>query len=512
MTKLDVQSVAVIGAGPGGLAALYELSHTNADGTTTVGQAKAPNPQFKNIVAFEQKSKWGGIWAPEGYKTGLRFPPQDILDTDRYNMPDVIYPSKETPEGLEKTSRGSPLHIKKRKAETEIDWNKSGIFPELFTNVPSRYMRFSYMPHEEKFTDKNRVIYPFLTLNEFSHRLYSFVEREKLDEYIRVNSRVEKVFKTDRGKWIVVVRETSDDSGTVKWYQEEFDAIISAVGHYSIPHIPCIPGLNEYNKLHGETLMHAKSFRNREIFRNKKVIVIGSNLSSTNLLQYIVPLASGAYISKRSENKNFPWIDRAVEHGGIICKPSIEKFIPETKEVLFTDGSVEKDFDLVIFATGYHFHFPFLEQNFKVIRPSHTSRVKGLYYNTFSINDPTLAAIGVTTSPITFHTLEAAAAAIAGVWSNAKALPSKEDQIVWEKRRVEETGENVAFHYYKPKEIKEKFFDEIQEYFAFNRHNPFEEDSKYLHEIDEGLVTIEQLFYDLKDGKLLVEETSTLLQ
>ena len=60
MTKLDIQSIAIIGAGPGGLASLYEFLHTNKDGSSTIGSANSIDPKFTKIVAFEQKDKVGG--------------------------------------------------------------------------------------------------------------------------------------------------------------------------------------------------------------------------------------------------------------------------------------------------------------------------------------------------------------------------------------------------------------------------------------------------------------------
>ena len=56
MVSLNIDSIGIIGAGPGGLASLYEFLHTNKDGTSTVGTGKrAETPAFSKIVAFEQK-------------------------------------------------------------------------------------------------------------------------------------------------------------------------------------------------------------------------------------------------------------------------------------------------------------------------------------------------------------------------------------------------------------------------------------------------------------------------
>lgn len=506
MSEFEVRSVAVIGAGPGGLGALYELLHTNRDGSSSVGKKKSNDLCFSKVVAFEQKTCIGGLWAPTGFHRDPCFPPQEILESERYNDPCVIDPKKQCPKDLDGTTLKNPLTRNVDKKKT-LDWDGSGIFPELFSNVPSRFMRFSYIPNEDEYLNRDRLIYPFVTLSEINTRLSKFVEGEGLNQHVRLRSKVEDVSKNSRGRWTLTIRKKCEKEGVEKWYKEEFDAVILAVGHYCVPHIPLIKGLSDFNKVNPGILMHAKAFRSREVFKNKKVLIMGSNLSSTNLLQYCVPLASQTFMSKRGPSKFFPWIDRAVQSKGIVIKPAIKEINSQSGEITFVDGSKEKDFDLILLATGYHYHYPFMNGVVKTSTSSHSSRVEGFYYNTFFIEDPTLAAVGVTVSPITFHSIEASAAAICGVWSNCKKLPSKESQRKWELRRIQETGDNIRFHYYFPREIKEKFFDEIFRFSPQGRHHPFKDEAIHLSEIDDGISSIESLFYKLKDNEVSVEET-----
>lgn len=50
MTKLDINSIAIIGAGPGGLASLYEFLHTNKDGSSTAGGEVSKDPRFTKLA------------------------------------------------------------------------------------------------------------------------------------------------------------------------------------------------------------------------------------------------------------------------------------------------------------------------------------------------------------------------------------------------------------------------------------------------------------------------------
>lgn len=71
-------------------------------------------------------------------------------------------------------------------------------------------------------------------------------------------------------------------------------------------------------------------------------------------------------------------------------KTNVKEFT-ETAAI-FEDGSREDDIDAVIFATGYSFAFPFLEDSVKVVK----NKVS-LYKKVFppNLEKPTLAIIGL---------------------------------------------------------------------------------------------------------------------
>ncbi|EGW31667.1 flavin-containing monooxygenase [Spathaspora passalidarum NRRL Y-27907] len=504
MTKINVDSIGIIGAGPGGLAALYEFLHTNKDGSSTSGGAQAADPAFSKIVAFEQKAEAGGIWTPASVQADLPVPPQHILDSEEYQSPEVVRPRVDPPTGIEGASIDSPVVETVGKHGNELEWSRSGIFPNLFTNIPARFTRYSFMPDEDKYHDKSRKIYPFLHHQELSQRFSNFIEQEQLNKYIRFNTTVEKVEKNDAGKWVVSAKRKNGDKN--EWYQEEFDAIVVSNGHYTVPHIPKIPGLAEFNKKHPGVLIHAKSFRGTDEFKDKNVLVVGGSISTANVLQYIVPVAKKTVNSKRGRHYVFEFINDALVSEGITPKGQITKIDPESGEVHFEDGTTDV-FEKILFSTGYHYHYPFLADHFKLVNPGNLSRVDGLYLHTFNQADPTLGSAGIAVSQLNFHTIEASAAALAGVWSGAKTLPTVQEQKDWERKDVEEKGDSIFFHYYSHRDAKEKFVDKLAPYFPEGRANPLARDQQYVGEIDEGLEYLKDLFYGLKDKSIKVEET-----
>lgn len=501
------KSIAIIGAGPAGLASLYEFLHTNKDGSSTLTDAsktykdvpKPKEPAFTKIIAFEQKDKAGGIWAPSE-TADFNFPPQEIAE---YHNPAKIRPTNQAPQGIETATLENSVAVEHNELINELEWSRSGVFPFLFTNIPTRFTRYSYLPNEEEYLNKERKIYPFLTQQELSQRFSTFIEEEGLNEYIRTSSTVESVEKAN-GKWLITIRKKQGNKS--HWYTESFDFVVVANGHYTVPYIPHIDGLVEYHAKFPTSLIHAKSFRNLEEFKDKQVLVVGGSISTTNILQYVIPIAKSVTNSKRGPHGVFPWINDALVSKGIEPKGPIHHFDAEKDEVHFADGSVGK-YDKIIFSTGYHYHFPFLRNELKLINPGNLSRVGGLFLNTFDQQDSTLGAVGITVSQLNFHTIEASAAALAGVWSGAKNLPSLEEQQEWEKKLVAERGDSLLFHYYNHHQAKE-YVDALAPYFPTGRYNPLEVDGALVGEVDEGFDYLEKLFYGLKDGKIRIEETN----
>lgn len=503
---LEINSVAVIGCGPAGLATLYELLHTAKDGTSTVGDKAAKNPKFAKVVGFEQKHKAGGIWAPSFSEADLPIPPQHLLDADNYNDPDAIHPRQDPPGDLCGATNDNPVKAELNQSARELEWSKSGIFKNLFTNIPSRFIRFSYMENDAKYYDKSRTIYPFMSHLELCSRMDKFVESEGLDNYIRYNSRIQDLDKTSDGKWKITVRRVVDEHHE-EWYQEVFDAVVVATGHYSIPNYPRIKGLAEFNRNFPGSLLHANSYRTPEEFRDQRVLVIGGSISTINILQYIVPVAKSVTVSSRGNHKIFPWLDKAVRSEGIDHKFTIKEINGETGQVLFNDGSSDSRYDKIVFTTGYHYHYPFVKDYIQIINPSNSSRVSGLYYNTFAIEDPTLAFNGVAASTVNFQTMETGAAFIAGVWSGSSKLPSKEVQKKWEADRRALKGDGSSFHYYFHNEIKPDYIDAVEPYFAKGRKNPLHIDGDHLTDVEIGIESIEKLFYNVKTQRLLILDT-----
>ncbi len=77
--------------------------------------------------------------------------------------------------------------------------------------------------------------------------------------------------------------------------------------------------------------------------------------------------------------------------GTVSVKPNVQEF--RGSSVVFEDGTVEDDIDLVVFATGYTFSFPFLSSHVIPVSKNKVSLYKYIYPP--GLERPTLAVIGL---------------------------------------------------------------------------------------------------------------------
>nr|CAD7395051.1 unnamed protein product [Timema cristinae] len=75
--------------------------------------------------------------------------------------------------------------------------------------------------------------------------------------------------------WKVVVENVK----TKKEATYDFDAIIVCNGHYSVPHIPDIPGVETFNGIQ----LHSHSYREPEKFTGLNVVLLGASSSGVDI-------------------------------------------------------------------------------------------------------------------------------------------------------------------------------------------------------------------------------------
>lgn len=196
--------VAVIGAGPSGLAQLRAFQSAQAKGA-----------EIPEIVCFEKQDNWGGLWNYT-WRTGL----------DEF---------------------GEPVHC--------------SMYRYLWSNGPKEGLEFSDYSFEEHF---GKIIPSYPPREVLWDYIKGRVEKTVARDWCRFRTPVRMVtFDEQRRKFTVV----AEDLIARKTYAEEFDYVVVASGHFSTPNVPEFPGFSSFNGriLHAHDFRDAREFIDKDI-------------------------------------------------------------------------------------------------------------------------------------------------------------------------------------------------------------------------------------------------------
>ena len=149
----------------------------------------------------------------------------------------------------------------------------------------------------------------------------------------------------------VVAKDLTEDKDLPP---QQFDYLIVASGHFSVPNIPSFPGIDRFPG----RIMHSHDFRNANQFKDQTILVVGSSYSAEDLaLQTLKYGAKKIYCTYKTRPMGFKWPSQIEE------KQLFTKI--EGSTVHFKDGTTA-DVDVIILCTGYLFYFPFLEERLRL--------------------------------------------------------------------------------------------------------------------------------------------------
>ncbi|KAK1897179.1 Dimethylaniline monooxygenase [N-oxide-forming] 5 [Dissostichus eleginoides] len=322
--------------------------------------------------------------------------------------------------------------------------DRASIYHSVITNTSKEMMCFSDFPIPANFPNH---MHNSLIMDYF--RMYA--DHFQLTKYIRFNTKVLQVRQRSdfahSGQWDV---ETENKDG--KTEKHIFDAVMICIGHHCHPNLPLhdFPGIDTFEG----TYFHSRDYKTPEEWRNKKAVVIGIGNSGGDIAvelsrvtkQLYLSTRRGAWIMNRVGDNGLP-IDlhfnrvlefmRLILPFGVYCglgerqlnqrfdhalynlkpkhrlfsqHPTVNDELPnrilsgtvqvkpnicrlQGSSVEFDDGSVVEDVDLVVFATGYRFSFPFLASHVTSVSENKTSLYK--YVFPPELERPTLAIIGL---------------------------------------------------------------------------------------------------------------------
>jgi dimethylaniline monooxygenase (N-oxide forming) len=286
----------------------------------------------------------------------------------------------------------------------ENDNGMSSAYRSLHINTSRRVMAFKSLPMPDHYPD-----YP----DHFQMAAYfdEFADHFGLREKISFRTEVTKVEPAD-GEWAVTTKGAGGGENV-----ERYRAVLVANGHHWDPRWP-EPAFRGSEQFEGEQI-HAHHYREPDVLRGKRVLVLGLGNSATDIAvessriaektflavrrgAYVIPkymngkpidevttplmshlplsvqrffamkgleIAAGNmtdYGLPKPDHKLFeahPTVSSELlprlGHGDITVKPNIDRFVGG-RTVRFADGSSE-EIDLVVYCTGYKITFPFFD-------------------------------------------------------------------------------------------------------------------------------------------------------
>ncbi len=278
----------------------------------------------------------------------------------------------------------------------DIDNPHSTVYESAHLISSKRMTEFKDFPMKAHVAD-----YPHHS--ELKQYFRDFAQHFNLYDHFRFQTKVKKVVP-EGDKWIVTL-----ENGESILYK----GVIIANGTLSEPNYPEFKG-----EFSGE-IMHSAQYKSASIFEGKRVLIVGAGNSGCDIAVDAVHRAKSVSLSMRRgyhfvpkyafgkpadtiggriklprplkqrfdtwlvrmmagnpANFGFPAPDHKLYeshpivnslvlhyagHGDLSVKPNIDRF--EEENVHFSDGTVEA-FDLVVSATGYQLHYPFIDRKY----------------------------------------------------------------------------------------------------------------------------------------------------
>ncbi|XP_070548174.1 flavin-containing monooxygenase 5-like isoform X1 [Ptychodera flava] len=283
----------------------------------------------------------------------------------------------------------------------------AAIYDNLVSNDSKEMMTFSDFPYPKENT-------PFMPHRMVLRHIQNYAKHFKLEKHIRFNTDVIDVQRNNDGKyWKLQIKDKDGKLST-----EEFDYVMICTSVYNRAAIPSYPGMENFKGIK----IHVNKYREPSKFKGKKVIVVGGLHTAGEVSSEIGRNGGEVYLSMRhgvfffpptcqnglpydiqlfsrsayqSPTKGLTLLEnhcktRVGDHrkfglqskeiypaskhtmvndemqdrlaqGHIKPMVEIEEF--KGNDVIFKDGTTLENVDAVIFATGYEFAVPIIEDS-----------------------------------------------------------------------------------------------------------------------------------------------------
>uniref|UniRef100_A0A8B9Q198 Flavin-containing monooxygenase n=1 Tax=Apteryx owenii TaxID=8824 RepID=A0A8B9Q198_APTOW len=335
-----------------------------------------------------------------------------------------------------------PMSVHPPILQEHSEKGRASIYKSVIINTSKEMMCFSDFPIPDDFPN-------YMHNSKIMEYFRMYAQHFDLLRHIRFRTSVCRVAKRPdfavTGQWDVVTESDGKQESAV------FDAVLVCTGHHTDAHLPLhtFPGIEKFRGRY----LHSRDYKDPQAFTDKRVIVVGIGNSGSDLAveisqtakQVFLSTRRGAWILNRVGDQGYPidvilttrmknilsklltpsmvsdWSEKRLnarfdhshyglkpkhrilhQHptvnddlpnriisGRVRVKPNVQEFTATA--AIFEDGTKE-DIDAVVFATGYSFSFPFLEDCVTVVE-NQISLYKFMF--PVHLEKPTLAFIGL---------------------------------------------------------------------------------------------------------------------
>ncbi|XP_060556235.1 uncharacterized protein LOC132716918 [Ruditapes philippinarum] len=250
---------------------------------------------------------------------------------------------------------------------------QTSMYKNLRTNIPKEVMGFPGYPFPSDLPS-------FPEHKDVLKYLKDYSDHYDLEKYIKFSTKVDSVAPLsfdNKTAWKVSYSSVGCPSQSEN---SIFDAIIVCNGHYSVPLVPTLEGMEDFKG----TIVHSHDYRVPDPFKDKVVVCLGGAASGQDICLDIATQAKQVTISH-----NKPRIESTLPYN-VDQKPGIAKL--KANSVVFKNGE-EQQADILLLCTGYRYNFPFLteECGLKIVEERITPLYKHIIHSKFH----TLSFIGM---------------------------------------------------------------------------------------------------------------------
>ncbi|KAJ8376353.1 hypothetical protein SKAU_G00069330 [Synaphobranchus kaupii] len=320
---------------------------------------------------------------------------------------------------------------------------RANIYRSLICNSSKEMLSYSDFPPPAELPNN-------MHHSQLLQYLHLYVEHFDLLQHIHFQTTVCCVKQgkdfSHSGQWVVETEKKGGDKET-----HIFDAVMVSTGHYTQPHLPLkdFPGIDTF----AGQYFHSWEYHFAQDLQGKRIVVVGIGNSGADIAvdssrvseQVYLSTRRGAWVVSRIGDNGLPadlikgarlfmlvqrYLPSLADHfivqklnqhlnhrlygllplhgfykqipvvnddlpgriisGRVVVKPNVREF--RGSSVVFEDGSVVDKVDVVVFATGYNYDFPFLPSSLKTKAGYRLSLYKQVFPP--SVECPTLAVIG----------------------------------------------------------------------------------------------------------------------